>query len=82
MRSFRAENVSLLVKQVLDLERESAAQTLSELRERYPILITRWKTMTTPASGSDAGNAQQAGTDGKPAATAAKLPAANSTQKK
>ncbi len=41
MRSFRAENVSLLVKQVLDLERESAAQTLSELRERYPILITR-----------------------------------------
>lgn len=41
MRSFRAENVSLLVKQVLDLDQEAAAQTLDGLRERYPILITR-----------------------------------------
>lgn len=41
MRSFRAENVSLLVKQTLDLEPEAAAQTLAALRERYPILITR-----------------------------------------
>jgi len=41
MRSFRAENVSLLVKQVLDLDQESAARTLSELRDRYTILITR-----------------------------------------
>ncbi len=41
MRSFRAENVSLLVKQVLDLEQEAAKQTLDGLRDRYPILITR-----------------------------------------
>jgi hypothetical protein len=41
MRSFRAENLSLLVKQLLDLEEAAAAQTLSTLRERYPIAITR-----------------------------------------
>ncbi len=41
MRSFRAEHVSLLVKQILDLEMESAMHTLEELRDRYPILITR-----------------------------------------
>lgn len=41
MRSFRAEHVSLLVKQVLDLEQQAAAQTLDALRDRYPILITR-----------------------------------------
>lgn len=41
MRSFRAEKVSLLVKQLLDLEEAVAAQTLNELRDRYPILITR-----------------------------------------
>lgn len=41
MRSFRAENVSLLVKQVLDLEQDAAARTLDELRDRYPILVTR-----------------------------------------
>ena len=41
MRSFRAENVSLLVKQILDLETEKARQTLAQLRDRYPIVITR-----------------------------------------
>ncbi len=41
MRSFRAENVSLLVKQLLDLEEGAAAQTLRELQDRYPIFITR-----------------------------------------
>jgi hypothetical protein len=41
MRSFRAENVSLLVKQLLDLEREEARKTLAELTERYPIVLTR-----------------------------------------
>lgn len=41
MRSFRAEHVSLLVKQVLDLEHEAAAQTLAGVRDRYPILLTR-----------------------------------------
>lgn len=41
MRSFRAENVSLLVKQVLDLETEQARRTLRSLNEKYPIVITR-----------------------------------------
>ena len=41
MRSFRAENVSLLVKQVLDLEVENARETLAQLNDRYPIVITR-----------------------------------------
>lgn len=41
MRSFRAEKVSLLVKQLLDLEQAAAAQTLEEVCDRYPILITR-----------------------------------------
>jgi hypothetical protein len=41
MRSFRAEKVSLLVKQILDLEEFDASQTLNELRDRYPIVITR-----------------------------------------
>ena len=41
MRSFRAEHVSLLVKQVLDLEESAAAQTLAAVRDRYPILLTR-----------------------------------------
>ena len=35
LRSFRAENVSLLVKQVLDLEPEQAARTLRQVSERY-----------------------------------------------
>jgi len=41
MRSFRAENVSLLVKQILDLDTDGAQKTLAELKERYPIVITR-----------------------------------------
>lgn len=41
MRSFRAENLSLLVKQLLDLEQDAAAQTLNTFRDRYPILLTR-----------------------------------------
>jgi len=41
MRSFRAENVSLLVKQVLDLDSIGARRTLGQLRDRYPIAITR-----------------------------------------
>ncbi len=41
MRSFRTEHVSLLVKQVLDLELEAAMQTLGTIRDRYPIRITR-----------------------------------------
>jgi hypothetical protein len=41
MRSFRAEHVSLLVKQLLDLEKREARETLSKVSERYPIAITR-----------------------------------------
>lgn len=41
MRSFRAENVSLLVKQILDLNRKEARETLSELQAKYPIVLTR-----------------------------------------
>ncbi|MBV5312321.1 MAG: DUF2075 domain-containing protein [Prolixibacteraceae bacterium] len=41
MRSFRAENVSLLVKQILDLDIENAKLTLKELNDKYPIVITR-----------------------------------------
>jgi hypothetical protein len=41
MRSFRAENVSLLVKQVLDQNVESARVTLEKIKENYPIVITR-----------------------------------------
>lgn len=41
IRSFRSENVSKLVKQVLDRDTESAKKTLSELKSKYPIVITR-----------------------------------------
>ncbi|MBA3513492.1 MAG: DUF2075 domain-containing protein [Pyrinomonadaceae bacterium] len=41
MRSFRAENLSHLVKELLDLEVAAAARTLLELRDKYPIVITR-----------------------------------------
>jgi hypothetical protein len=41
MRSFRAENVSGLVKSILDLELDEAARTLSELKDRYPIVLCR-----------------------------------------
>ena len=41
MRSFRAEDVSLLVKQLLDLDVDSASKTLSKVKNKYPIVITR-----------------------------------------
>jgi hypothetical protein len=41
MRSFRAEHVSLLVKQSLDLQPKEAKETLAKVREKYPIVITR-----------------------------------------
>lgn len=40
MRSFRAEKVSLFVHQMLNLEKEEAAKTLTELHN-YPIVLTR-----------------------------------------
>ena len=41
MRSFRAEHVSLLVKQILDLQPDEAKKTLEMVKEKYPIVITR-----------------------------------------
>lgn len=41
MRSFRAENVSLLVKQLLDLEKDEAQKTLANVSAKYPIVLTR-----------------------------------------
>lgn len=41
MRSFRAENVSLLVKQLLDLETDAARDTLRQVSSQYPIVVTR-----------------------------------------
>lgn len=41
MRSFRAEKVSLLVKQLLDLDEQSAIATRQAISSAYPIAITR-----------------------------------------
>lgn len=41
MRSFRAENVSLLVKQILDFDVDGAKYSLDKLKDKYPIAITR-----------------------------------------
>ena len=41
MRSFRAENVSLLIKQILDLNVDDAKSTLAKIDSNYPIVITR-----------------------------------------
>lgn len=41
MRSFRAENLSLFVKQLLNLDFEKARMTLSAFESKYPIVITR-----------------------------------------
>ena len=41
MRSFRAENVSLFVKNLLDMNIEEARKNYSELKDKYPIVLTR-----------------------------------------
>ena len=41
MRSFRAESVSLFVKQLLDLNQEAARKTLLGFQKKYPIFLTR-----------------------------------------
>ncbi len=41
MRSFRAEDVSLMVKQLLDLDATAARDTLLKITPKYPIVITR-----------------------------------------
>ncbi|MFW5663916.1 MAG: DUF2075 domain-containing protein [bacterium] len=41
MRSFRAENVSLFVKQLLDMDKAEAASIYQKFKEKYPIVLTR-----------------------------------------
>lgn len=41
LRSFRAENLSYLVKNILDINIEDARQSYLELKDRYPIFLTR-----------------------------------------
>ena len=41
MRSFRAEHLSLLIKNILDLNIDLAKENLDEIKEKYPIVITR-----------------------------------------
>lgn len=41
MRSFRSENVSAFVKALLDVETARAAEFLTGVSERYPIVVTR-----------------------------------------
>lgn len=41
MRSFRAEHVSLLVKQILDLNISEAQKIYRQINQKYPIVITR-----------------------------------------
>jgi len=41
MRSFRAEKLAHLIKQVLDQNASGARETLKELNNKYPIVITR-----------------------------------------
>jgi DUF2075 family protein len=41
LRSFRSEYVSLLVKQILDLDINVAKITLNNIRSKYPIVLTR-----------------------------------------
>ncbi|MDD3322611.1 MAG: DUF2075 domain-containing protein [Paludibacter sp.] len=41
MRSYRAENVSLFIKQVLDLDLINASETLKNISDNYPIVISR-----------------------------------------
>jgi DUF2075 family protein len=41
MRSFRAEKVSLFVKNLLDMNVEEARENYKEINEKYPIVITR-----------------------------------------
>jgi DUF2075 family protein len=41
MRSFRAEHVSKLIKNILDLKIDDAKDTLEKVSDKYPIVLTR-----------------------------------------
>src|SRR5262249_35215030 len=58
VRSFRSEKVSQLIKELLDLELDSARGTLRQVEDRYPIALTRdldtaRKWLRTKARGSE-----------------------------
>ncbi|HTA28557.1 MAG TPA: DUF2075 domain-containing protein [Bacteroidia bacterium] len=58
MRSFRAEHVSRFIKNTLDLKVEEAKETLTKIKIKYPIVITRdldkaKKWLKTKARGSE-----------------------------
>lgn len=58
MRSFRSEKVSLLIKQLLDLDISATKSTLSSIANKFPIVITRdlpraKKWLKDHASGSE-----------------------------
>jgi len=58
LRSFRAENLSLFVKNILDIDIELAIETLNKISEEYPIVLTRdlskaKKWLTEKARGSE-----------------------------
>jgi hypothetical protein len=41
LRSFRAEHLSLLIKNLLDLNKEEAINNYREIKDKYPIVLTR-----------------------------------------
>lgn len=41
LRSFRAENLSLFVKSLLDLDSDKARQLYQEIKDKYPLVLTR-----------------------------------------
>lgn len=41
MRSFRAENLSLFVKNLLDLQKNKSIESFNQIKEKYPIVLTR-----------------------------------------
>ncbi|MDD2513239.1 MAG: DUF2075 domain-containing protein [Proteiniphilum sp.] len=41
MRSFRAENLSLFVKNLLDLQNDKSIESFKQIKEKYPIVLTR-----------------------------------------
>lgn len=41
MRSFRAENLSLFVKRMLDIDKAGAQSVYAEIKDKYPIVLTR-----------------------------------------
>lgn len=41
MRSFRSENLSYLIKKMLDLDVKEAKETFSKIQNKYPIALTR-----------------------------------------